>query len=193
VLADHGKTEGRGALVVNIGAQSSRPLNERGRPFQFRALLHLSRWCFSRFSQRNTIKEPSMLSIQTILHPTDLSPRSEYALQLACSLARDHGARLIVLNVVQPPEEDKAIAWDALVKLQAPDPKVSMHRQQEVGHPAKEILRLAQELRCGLIVMGSHGRTGLSRVLMGSVAEEVSRKALCPVLTVKNPVAQAAS
>lgn len=133
-----------------------------------------------------------MLSIQTILHPTDLSPRSEYALQLACSLARDHGARLIVLHVVQPPE-DKGIAWDALVKRQAPDPKVSMERQLEVGNPAKEILRLAQELRCGLIVMGTHGRTGLSRVLMGSVAEEVSREALCPVLTVKNPFAQAAS
>lgn len=133
-----------------------------------------------------------MLSIQTILHPTDLSPRSEYALQLACSLARDHGARLIVLHVVQPPE-DKAIAWDALVKLQAPDPKVSMDRQLEVGNPAKETLRLAQELHCGLIVMGTHGRTGLSRVLMGSVAEEVSRKALCPVLTVKNPFAEAAS
>jgi nucleotide-binding universal stress UspA family protein len=59
------------------------------------------------------------------------------------------------------------------------------------GDPAAEILRLAQEARVDLIVMGMHGRTGLGRLLMGSVAERVVRQAPCPVLTVKVPQRQA--
>jgi len=55
------------------------------------------------------------------------------------------------------------------------------------GDVATEILRLAQETGSDLIVMGTHGRTGLARLLMGSVAEQVVRKAPCPVLTVKTP------
>jgi quercetin dioxygenase-like cupin family protein len=55
------------------------------------------------------------------------------------------------------------------------------------GDPAEEVLRLTEALRCDLIVMGTHGRTGLGRLLTGSVAEEVLRKALCPVLVVKSP------
>jgi nucleotide-binding universal stress UspA family protein len=58
------------------------------------------------------------------------------------------------------------------------------HRLVE-GDAAAEILRLAAETHCDLIVMGTHGRTWLSRMLMGSVAEQVVRKAPCPVLTVK--------
>jgi nucleotide-binding universal stress UspA family protein len=54
------------------------------------------------------------------------------------------------------------------------------------GDPAAEIVRLARKAKCDLIVMGSHGRTGLQRLLMGSVAEEVARNAHCPVLTVRN-------
>jgi nucleotide-binding universal stress UspA family protein len=55
------------------------------------------------------------------------------------------------------------------------------------GDPAAEIIRAAQETGAELIVMGTHGRTGLQRLLMGSVAEQVLRKASCPVLTVKAP------
>ena len=58
------------------------------------------------------------------------------------------------------------------------------HRLTE-GDPAEEILRVAAALQCNLIVIGTHGRTGLGRLLMGSVAEEVLRKAVCPVLVVK--------
>ena len=54
-----------------------------------------------------------------------------------------------------------------------------------VGASADEILRAAEELRSDLIVMGTHGRTGLGRLLMGSVAEAVPRRALCPVLTIR--------
>jgi nucleotide-binding universal stress UspA family protein len=59
------------------------------------------------------------------------------------------------------------------------------------GEPAKEILRLAKDENAGLIVMGTHGRTGMLRALMGSVAEQVVRNATCPVLTLKIPKAEA--
>jgi hypothetical protein len=58
----------------------------------------------------------------------------------------------------------------------------------EKGDPAEEILRVAEETKCDLIMIGTHGRTGLGRLLMGSVAEQVVRKAHCPVLTVKAPL-----
>jgi hypothetical protein len=57
------------------------------------------------------------------------------------------------------------------------------------GNPAPEILGVADEVGCDLIVMGTHGRTGLARLLLGSVAEQVVRKAACPVITVKVPAA----
>ena len=59
------------------------------------------------------------------------------------------------------------------------------------GEAAGEILRQANETKADVIVMGTHGRTGISRLLMGSVAEVVVRKSSCPVLTVKNPVPEA--
>jgi len=64
------------------------------------------------------------------------------------------------------------------------------HRLEE-GDTAKVILDVALEIGAGLIVMGTHGRTGLGRLLLGSVAEQVLRKAPCPVLTAKFPLAEA--
>jgi nucleotide-binding universal stress UspA family protein len=61
------------------------------------------------------------------------------------------------------------------------------------GDPAQVIVQFARERGCSLIVMGTHGRTGLERLLMGSVAEQVVRKAPCPVLTVKTPVPELAA
>jgi nucleotide-binding universal stress UspA family protein len=141
-----------------------------------------------------------MLPIRTILHPTDFSERSNYAFQLACSLARDHGARLLVLHVLQPPavayggvitelatEAAKQTLAEKLRQIQAPDPNVYMEHQLIEGEPATQILHTAEKHPCDLIVMGTHGRTGLRRALMGSVAEQVVRQAPCPVLTVKAP------
>jgi nucleotide-binding universal stress UspA family protein len=140
-----------------------------------------------------------MLPIHTILHPTDFSPQSEHAFKLACSLARDHKARLVVLYVAPIPvvaygemvtvlaessERDRGRA--ALDRVQAPE-GVVMETRLEEGEAAGEILRVVKEIAAGLIVMGTHGRTGLGRLLMGSVAEEVLRRAPCPVLTVKAP------
>jgi nucleotide-binding universal stress UspA family protein len=64
---------------------------------------------------------------------------------------------------------------------------VQLEYRLGTGDPATEILRLAGETKCDLIVMGTHGRTGLTRLVLGSVAEEVLRQAPCPVLAVKTP------
>jgi nucleotide-binding universal stress UspA family protein len=133
-----------------------------------------------------------MLSLQTILHPTDFSERSGYALQLVCSLARDHGARLIVLHVMPVPlAQEKRLYREEMAgelnRLGAPDAQVRVEHRLEEGDAATQILRVAQETGCDLIVLGTHGRTGLGRLLMGSVAEQVLRMATCPVLTVRAP------
>jgi len=141
-----------------------------------------------------------MLAIHTILHPTDFSEHSQYAFALACALTRDYGARLVVLHIVAVPvvvygegvvppnpEEVHAVARDQLTRLQVPHADVRAERRLEDGDADETILRVAQEIQADLIVMGTHGRTGLGRLLMGSVAEKVLRKATCPVLTVRRP------
>jgi len=145
-----------------------------------------------------------MLTFRTILHPTDFSKRSQSAFALACALARDHGSQLIVLHVVEmatigygegvvPPNpvELRAEVQEQLNRLQVPHENVRAERRLEEGDAVTEILRVGQEVGADLIVMGTHGRSGLSRLLMGSVAEQVVRRAACPVLTVKSslPVA----
>jgi nucleotide-binding universal stress UspA family protein len=146
-----------------------------------------------------------MLTLRTILHPTDFSERSEAAFRLACSLARDHRARLIVLHVIPPPvSHAEAVArqephsyreerWNDLYRLQAPGTGMDIEHRLADGDPAAEILRVAEESPCDLIVMGTHGRTGLGRLLTGSVAEQVLRHSACPVLTVKMPFPEAAA
>lgn len=133
-----------------------------------------------------------MLPIRIVLHPTDFSTPSDYALRLACSLARDRDARLIVLHVVATSLAAEKRGFgeelqDELTRMEIPDPQFRVERRLEEGEPVTEILRVAGETNCDLIVMGTHGRTGLGRLLMGSVAEQVVRKAPCPVLTVKMP------
>jgi nucleotide-binding universal stress UspA family protein len=148
-----------------------------------------------------------MRTIQTILHPTDFSESAEQAFHLACSLARDHNARLIVVHVMPtptttlggtpaPPPIPEEYGWEELAQklraVQAPPPAIPVDHMLEEGDPVSTILQSAERAGCDLIVMGTHGRRGLGRLLMGSVAEEVMRKAPCPVLTVKSPVAVAA-
>jgi nucleotide-binding universal stress UspA family protein len=142
-----------------------------------------------------------MLHFRTVLHPTDFSPQSDQAFQLACSLARDHGARVIVLHVLDMPAlveggvmmapppspslEERESAQARLSQIRADDPALKIEHRLEEGMPATVIVRTAAESQSDLIVMGTHGRTGLARLLMGSVAENVLRDAQCPVLTVR--------
>jgi nucleotide-binding universal stress UspA family protein len=142
-----------------------------------------------------------MLPIRSILHPTDFSPRSDYAFRLACGLAKDHGATVTVLHVLPSPiavfgsgivpAEPENFREEAKKKLReiTPPADVRFERLLAEGEPASEILRIAEERKCEMIVMGTHGWTGLTRLLMGSVAEKVVRKAPCAVLTVKMPLA----
>ena len=143
-----------------------------------------------------------MLPIRTILHPTDFSPEADRAFPFACSLARDYAATLVVLHVFplpishgevvarrQPDGIEEAL-WHRLHAMKPPDPKVTLDYRLAEGIAATEILRVAGDCDCDLIVMGTHGRTGLSRLLFGSVAEQVMREAPCAVLTVRPPLPQ---
>jgi len=142
-----------------------------------------------------------MLAIKTILHATDFSESSDFAFRLSCALARDYGARLVILHVAPPligyygegtvvpaPEAYEDTLKEDLEQLRPSDPGIKVEHRLVEGEPAREILRQAQETKADVIVMGTHGRTGLSRLVMGSVAELVVRKSSCPVLTVKKPV-----
>jgi universal stress protein A len=142
-----------------------------------------------------------MLPIKTILHPTDFSKPSEYALRFACALARDYKARLLLLHVVEPPvyygELGMTVPLPAdfheslhnrLAHLVPADSGIPVETVLVEGGAAREILRVAEEQHCSLIVLGTHGRTGLSRVLLGSVAEDVIRHSRVPVLTLKTPI-----
>jgi nucleotide-binding universal stress UspA family protein len=150
-----------------------------------------------------------MLSIRTILHPTDFSSRSVHALELACALARERGARLVLLHVVpaaapvtgdgdaEKLERAERFQSDLkgyrdemarkLTRVPVPLPEPGVERLVKEGDVAAVILKLAHETPCDLVVLGTHGRTGELGRLMGSVAEEVSRGASCPVLTVRDP------
>ncbi|MGE3807657.1 MAG: universal stress protein [Gemmataceae bacterium] len=143
------------------------------------------------------------MMFKEILHPTDSSPQSEAAFHLACALARDHGARLVLMHVWSPvtvvANEMGAVVETAddeerlRQQLQAlTDPTLDIKHVLQAGDPVNEIVNAARELDCDLIVMSTHGRRGLSRLLMGSVAEKVVRRAPCPVLTVKEPQPEAA-
>ncbi len=143
-----------------------------------------------------------MLPIRTILHPTDFSEPAQHAFTAASARARDHGAKLEVLYIRAPtvvaygemgpivpdpiviPADVKA----ALAGLNLPEPGVEVEYHVAEGEPATEIIRLARLAGANLIVMGTHGRTGLRRLLIGSVAEAVLRRAPCPVLTLKGPM-----
>lgn len=140
-----------------------------------------------------------MFPIRKILHPTDYSDPSRSALEMACALARDFGAELVVCHVAPPPviaagdglvvelpsgETDEQVAA-RLERVEPDAPGVPVMRRPLRGDPVSEIVRLADELDADLIVLGTHGRSGLSRLLLGSVAEGVMRKAPCPVVTVK--------
>jgi nucleotide-binding universal stress UspA family protein len=136
-----------------------------------------------------------MLAIRTILHPTDFSPLARHAFEVACSLALDYKARLVLLHVHEPPipmgelvPTEPANIRELLVRdLQAlkTPPGVAVEHRLEIGPVTEGVLCAAAETNCDLIVIGTHGRGGVGRMLLGSVAESVLRKAPCMVLTVK--------
>lgn len=141
-----------------------------------------------------------------IVHATDFSRASRPALALAVDLAKRHGAELMLLHVLVPPSpfvgsEVAAMTFEdleararsaaerrlsALVGLARKRGARAKGRVVE-GVPAEVITRLARRSRADLIVIGTHGRTGLSRIFLGSVARRVLELAACPVLSVHGP------
>jgi nucleotide-binding universal stress UspA family protein len=140
-----------------------------------------------------------MLTVRGILHPTDFSDLSDNAFRLACCMAQDYQAPLHVLHVATSFEAYKselvfkkrseqylAKDWEKLGEYHWPG--IEIRRYLEEGEAAEQILRISNSLPCDFIVMGSHGRSGLPRLLLGSVAEHVLREAACQVIIVKAPV-----
>lgn len=152
-----------------------------------------------------------MATIKTILTPTDLSDLSAKGVDYACSLAKDAGAQVIIINVVKVEElmslmremktapspqwndglEERLIQHhqhllDEFAKKQLPrlSADINIRKVVKLGEPYKTILDCAQEEKVDLIVMSTHGRTGLPRMMLGSVTEKVLRSSSCPVLAI---------
>jgi nucleotide-binding universal stress UspA family protein len=151
----------------------------------------------------NDPHQPLAMPLQLILHPTDFSEQAQAAFHVACTLGRDYAARVIVLHVAPsaltvlggmeavpmlPEEYDTSSLEERVRAMRSPHASVQLEPRVMEGDAVASILQVAKDCGCNLIVMGTHGRTGLSRLLMGSVAEQVVRKATCPVITVKTPL-----
>jgi nucleotide-binding universal stress UspA family protein len=146
-----------------------------------------------------------MREIRKILVPTDFSAHAEAAAEWAVDLAEKFGAEVTLVHVYDYPTyvlPDGALlpAADVIGNLMADiqdrfdrlkakfaERGVALRTETRQGVPLPEIVKLARESGTDLIVMGTHGRTGIQHFLIGSVAEKVVRKAPCPVLTVRLP------
>jgi nucleotide-binding universal stress UspA family protein len=142
-----------------------------------------------------------------ILVPTDFSSGAEHAAHAAVELAAVVGGQVELVHLYNPPslmlpdgstfaatpaqlleatEGAEAALAEAVRALRARcDGRVTIEGQALMGSPAEEILRLAESGRYDVVVMGTHGRTGIRRLVLGSVAEKVLRRASIPVLTVR--------
>jgi nucleotide-binding universal stress UspA family protein len=146
-----------------------------------------------------------MINLNTILVPSDFSECSDEALRYGLELARRFDARVHLLHVVQDPVTQPWAAegfsvplyeivdqWQRQAKerLEAAVPDADRARVtavSKVATPYAEILEYAAANQVDLIVMGTHGRGGVTHMLLGSIAERVVRRAPCPVLTVRRP------
>lgn len=146
-----------------------------------------------------------MTAMQRVLCPVDFSDGCRHGVDVAVALARGAGGRLTALHVLQPvpalvpftdplshppglwtPEDIESVRKDVLrfVAGEGAGSGVPVEALCVEGNPAREILRTAEAVPADVIVMGTHGRSGFTRLLLGSVTEKVLRHAPCPVLTV---------
>lgn len=133
-----------------------------------------------------------MIHVTKILYPTDFSTYSNLAYFHAVGLAETYGASLTVVYVHTPGSKDAAghdrNYWrNQLEQVRPANPDIAVHHVMLEGDPATEIARYAADSGIDVIVIGTHGRTGVERLVMGSVAEKVMREAPCSVLVVKLP------
>jgi nucleotide-binding universal stress UspA family protein len=147
-----------------------------------------------------------MKSFSTVLFATDFSENSDLAFDYALTLARQSSAHLVLVHVINEPVDLRGfyvphISFDNLEK-EIEDGAVRMMEKFcqtkladftdyethiSTGVPHEEILKQADDRNASLIVLGTHGRSGLDHILFGSTAERVVRQAKCPVLTVRLP------
>jgi len=145
-----------------------------------------------------------MISIQGVLVPVDFSKESILAAKFGASLAEEYNSKLYLLHVLEPlhssvraeisdfdlfqqrmidqAKEDLEKVVPAAVKQ-----RLEVEEVLEIGQPQYVIVEKAKELGVDVIVIATHGRTGLAHVLLGSVAEKVIRHAPCPVFVIRNP------
>jgi nucleotide-binding universal stress UspA family protein len=148
-----------------------------------------------------------MIKIEKILFPTDFSEQSEHAFGYALSFAKEYGAQLLMLHVVEDVqylanaymfdvpmmpsfadlEQNRVKEMDEFVESQNIDPSVKIEKSVRHGRPFVEIIQAAREEKVDLIVIATHGRGGFEHLLFGSTAEKVVRKAPCPVLSIRLP------
>jgi nucleotide-binding universal stress UspA family protein len=147
-----------------------------------------------------------MKQFEKILFATDFSEGSENAFDYALSLARNFSSRLHIIHVINEPvdlrgfyvphisfekleQEIEAGAEKMMAKFCAARMKDFSNFETSIvtGIPYEEILKKAEDDKSSLIVLGTHGRSGLDHILFGSTAERVVRKSACPVLTVRLP------
>jgi universal stress protein A len=154
------------------------------------------------------------MAIKRILIPIDFSDDSLKALAYAREFAKPFAAELCVLYVVEPIyyatpadmyatspniamliDEQRRVGAQQLARISADLKKqgARVRTLQKTGSAAQCIVDTAKSLKAGLVIMGTHGRTGLAHMLMGSVAEKVVRTAGCPVLTVRREAAKKAA
>jgi nucleotide-binding universal stress UspA family protein len=193
VVGTRGKT---GLAHVLLGSTAERVI--RGAPCPVLTV---------RMEPADTEQEEGALSrpvtLERILVPVDFSDCSLDALEYAAVVAQQAKVSLLLLHVVEPvsygldftlghsrTREQVRETWTKRLEELAASLRVRqvpVESQLRGGLPADSILDSARTLPCDLIVMGTHGRRGISHAFSGSVAEAVLRKALCPVLTVRNP------
>jgi nucleotide-binding universal stress UspA family protein len=148
-------------------------------------------------------EEDIIMQIRQILAPTDFSECSKQAVACAYEVAQTFGAKLVLLHVIEelptyigfiPPGGASRVLKDlerqghldlAEILPAAEAPEVEVAHQVVMGSPSDEIAKVAVAEKVDLIIIATHGRTGLSRLVMGSVAERVMRTAPCPVMTIR--------
>jgi universal stress protein A len=147
-----------------------------------------------------------MLMVKCVVHPTDFTEYSEEAHRETCAMAREQKAKVIFLHVAEkpvvsylgnaselPPEKFQEKLWEAIQWPRESEAGLNVEHRFEEGDPVKQIVRVCTETNCDLVVMGTRGKTGISRWFTSSVAEEVVRKSPCSVLVVKPRTAEAVS
>jgi len=180
-------------MKTRLRKDDSRPVRRQQQTFPARSA-----------SKQSVVMEstPVDFRLKRILVPTDFSTASIKALRYAAPFAEKFGATICLVHVAEPApfvndlanvpliRSDAAEAQDARARLislarQEIEELIPVNPQVRFGQPSHEIVDLAKSLKTDLIIMATHGRTGLKHVLLGSTAERVVRYAPCPVLVVR--------